>query len=83
MFSNDIEIRNGDSLTIIDISNNIRINSGQEVEIGNHVWLCAHSSIMKGSKVPSNVIIGNSSVVSVFLADSDSIYAGIPPRLVK
>lgn len=83
MFANDIEIRNGDSHSIISIQSGMRINDAKDVEIGNHVWLCAHSRILKGSSIPNNSIIGNSCLVSGILTQSNSIYSGIPAKLIK
>ena len=48
MFSNDIEIRNGDSHSIVDASTGKRTNWAKTVEIGNHVWLTAHARVLKG-----------------------------------
>lgn len=82
MFSNDIEIRNGDSHSIVDIQGK-RINPAKDTIIGNHVWLTAHVRIMKGSIIPDNCIIGNSSVVSSCLEESNSLYAGNPIKLLR
>lgn len=83
MFSNDIEIRNGDSHSIIRLDDNKRINHAEDVCIGNHVWLTAHVKVLKGSCIPSNTIVGNSSVVSHKFQDDNAIYAGIPCKLIK
>ncbi len=82
MFSNDIEIRNGDSHAILNTMQE-RINTASSVVIGNHVWLGAHVRIMKGGKIPDNCVIGNSSLVSNEHDKSHAIYAGIPARLIK
>lgn len=81
MFSNHIEIRNGDSHSIL--ANGKRINHGKNILIGNHVWLCANVKIMKGSHIADNCIIGNSSLISSTCGEPNSIYAGIPAKLVK
>lgn len=83
MFSNDIEIRNGDSHSIIRLNDNKRVNYAENVYIGNHVWLTAHVKVLKGSVLPSNSIIGNSSVVSDKLQVENAIYTGIPCKLLK
>ena len=83
MFSNDIEIRNGDSHSIIKMDDNKRTNHAEDVYIGNHVWLTAHVRVLKGSIIPSNSIIGNSSIVSHKFQKENSIYAGIPCKLIK
>ena len=83
MFSNDIEIRNGDSHSIIDKDTNKRVNYAQSVIIGNHVWLTAHTRVLKGSQIPHSCIIANSCVVSGKLENSNAIYGGIPANLLK
>lgn len=83
MFSNDIEIRNGDSHSIIDVNTKQRVNPAQSVYIGNHVWLTAHTRILKGSQIAHSCIIGNSSVVSGKLEVANAIYGGMPAILLK
>lgn len=83
MFSEDVEIRNGDSHSIIDITLNQRINKALPVEIGNHVWLAAHTRVLKGSIVPSNCIVGNSALINSCFDKENSLYAGIPGKLIK
>lgn len=41
-----------------------KINDDTSISIGNHVWICANCSLLKGSRVPSNVVIGFGSIVS-------------------
>ena len=83
MFSGDVEIRNGDSHSIIDCESRTRINHAKDVTIGNHVWLTAHVRVLKGSNIPSRSIIGNSSVVSSKFDLGNSIYGGIPCKFIK
>lgn len=83
MFSNDVEIRNGDSHPILDQETGKRTNNAALVTIGDHVWITAHVRILKGAIIPDGSIIGNSSVVSAKFKGSNSVYAGIPARLVK
>lgn len=83
MFSENIEIRNGDSHSILDCNSNKRINHAKDVFICNHVWIAAHVRILKGSYIPSNSVIGNSSVVSSVFDKENCIYAGTPCRFIK
>ena len=48
MFAYDIDIRTGDSHSIIDKNSGKRINYAQDISIGNHVWLASHCRILKG-----------------------------------
>jgi len=82
MFSNHIEIRNGDSHSILSTESSLRINPAKEVIIGNHVWLGSDVKVLKGSVIKDGSIIGTGSLVSG-LVDANSIYAGIPAKKVK
>lgn len=83
MFANDIEIRSGDSHSIVDLNGGGRINHAKPIFIGNHVWLGAHVRILKGVSIASNTIIGNSSLVTRDCKVEHCIYAGIPARQLK
>jgi len=82
MFSNHIEIRNGDSHSIFSTESSQRINPAKEVKIGNHVWLGSDVKVLKGTVIDDGTIIGTGSIVSG-LIDSNCIYAGIPAKKVK
>ena len=60
-----------------------RINDAKDIVIGNHVWLCAFTKVMKGARITDDCIIGNSSLVSGKLETPHSLYAGIPARFIK
>ena len=83
MFSSDIEIRTGDSHSIINTITDKRINPSADVVIGNHVWLTAHVRVMKGTVLPDNSIVGNSAIVTNKFDRENSVYAGIPAKHIK
>ncbi len=83
MFSGDVEIRNGDSHSIVEVTSGRRINKALPVVIKDHVWLTAHVRVLKGTFIPSRSVIGNSSVVTSILEKENALYAGIPCRLLK
>ena len=64
MFSDDIDVRTGDSHSIIDLATGKRINFAKNVVIGNHVWCGAHSSILKGANIPDGVVVATRSIVT-------------------
>lgn len=82
MFSSDIEFRTGDSHSIIDNATKERINFAQNIEVGDHVWIGAHSIILKGVNIGHNSIIGTNSIVTKSIP-GQSIAVGIPARVVK
>lgn len=83
MFSGDIEIRNGDSHSIIEKGTNKRVNQAAPVTIGEHVWLTAHVRILKGATIPPHCVIGNSSIVTSVLTEPYALYAGSPAKLIS
>ena len=82
MFSNGIEFRTGDSHSIVDNETNKRINMAQNIEIGDHVWIGAHSTILKGVKIDSNTIIGTHSIVTSSI-QNNSIASGVPAKVIR
>lgn len=83
MFSSGIDIRNGDSHGIFSLETGQRQNFAEDVKIGNHVWLTKDVTILKGSSIANNIVVGNKSVVSGLLDKENAIYSGIPARLIK
>lgn len=84
MFSEDIEIRTGDSHGIFEnVPSFKRVNPAQDIVIGNHVWVAAHARILKGGSLPDNSILANSSVMTKKAIEKNSIYGGIPAKLLK
>lgn len=82
MLSSAIEFRTGDSHSIIDNSNKVKINHAKDITVGNHVWIGAHSKILKGVTIGNNSIIGTSSIVTKNIP-AHTIAAGIPAKIVK
>ena len=83
MLSHDIDIRNTDSHSIINMAGE-RINPSSDIIIGDHVWIGIRSTILKGSVIPSNTIVAAQSMVTSSLnAKENVIIAGSPARVVK
>ncbi len=84
MLSKGIEIRTGDSHSILDAESCKRINCAENIEIGDKVWLGAHVIVLKGAIIESNVIVGTGSIVTKkVVLEKDSIYTGNPIRKIK
>lgn len=82
MLSSGIDIRNGDSHSIIDINSGKRINYARDINIGNHVWIGNGVEILKGVTVGDESVIGIKSLVSKDVP-SHSVAAGIPAKIIK
>lgn len=82
MLSSGIDIRNGDSHSIIDIESKHRLNYARDISIRNHVWIGAHAQILKGVTIGSHSIVGVRSLVTKDIPEH-SIAAGTPAKVVK
>lgn len=82
-FSVNLQIMDTDHHKILD-KNNFIINEPQSITIGNNVWVGCTSTILKGSHIPNNVIIGaNSLVTNKNKLESNYIFAGCPIKKIK
>ena len=84
MLAKNINIRNGDSHSIIDIQTNKRLNSAKNVLIKDHVWISNNVTILKGTNIQNNSVIASGSIVSNFNSiDESVIIGGIPAKILK
>lgn len=83
MLSYGIRVRTSDGHSVFDNTSHKILNEPQSVTIGNHVWIAANSTILKGTKIPSNSIVGTNSTVNKIFELENSMIAGVPAKLVK
>ena len=83
MFANGIDLRTGDSHSIIDAITKKRINYAQNIEIGNHVWIAAHASVLKGVSISDNSVVATRSVVTKSFSEKNILIGGIPAKKLK
>jgi len=82
MLARYVEIRTGDSHSIVDRETGKRINNAANVCIGEHVWIGAHAKILKGVTIGNDSIIGTASVVTKNVPEY-SIATGVPARVIR
>ena len=75
LFSWDIQIKDTDFHKIYDENNN-QTNNDKEIVIGNHVWIGARTTVLKGSQIPSYSVIAAGSLFSGKRERNNCIYAG-------
>lgn len=67
--------------------NKMRLNEDAAIEIGDHVWIASYSLIMKGAKIPSDVVIAAGSIINGRWKDkkirSGTLITGLPNRVLK
>ncbi|SMC62869.1 acyltransferase [Cellulophaga tyrosinoxydans] len=83
LFAYDIDIRTGDSHSIIDTKSNKRINFAKDVCIGNHVWVASHVSILKGVNIAANTVIATRSTVTKSFDRENILIGGSPSKILK
>jgi acetyltransferase-like isoleucine patch superfamily enzyme len=83
MFAYDIDVRTGDSHSIISQTSNERINYAKDILIGDHVWVAAHSIILKGSSISENSVVATGSVVTQAFEKKGIIIGGNPSIQIK
>ena len=83
MLSYNVIIRTEDAHTIYDCKTMKVLNKPQDVNIGNHVWIVANTTILKGSSIPSNCIVGTYSLVNKIFEQPNCLIAGIPAKIIK
>ena len=83
VFSYDIIIRTGDGHQIQSLKTKKVINENKDVTIGNHVWVACRATILKGSVIPDNSIVGACSLVNKEFHEQNVILAGVPADIKK
>lgn len=82
MLSYGIEIRNTDSHKIINADSGEWLNKGRPIHIESHVWLAARCTILKGTHIGHDSIIGANSLVSGKIP-SHVIATGQPAKIIR
>lgn len=77
-----VNVRNGDSHSILDVNIQKRINYAKDVKIGNHVWIASRAWILKGVNVGNNSVIASSSIITKDVPEN-SMVAGIPGQVKR
>lgn len=81
MFSSNIIVQTGDSHTILQDGK--RINTSSDIVIGNHVWVGTRTTLLKGTTVADNSIVGACALVNNKFLQRGCIVAGVPAKVVK
>lgn len=58
----DVTVKNNDGHTVIQ--NGRQKKKADSVYIGNHVWLCSYSTVLKGVNVGNHCVVGYGSLLT-------------------
>ncbi len=64
MFAHGIDIRCGDSHSVIDLQSGERINYAKDIAIGKHVWVASDVMVLKGVSIGDDCVIAARSLVT-------------------
>lgn len=78
----NVQIMDTDHHQILNIDGHL-MNPPSPIRIGNKVWIGCTSTVLKGTILADNIIIGANSLVSGQNTTSGCIYAGNPIKLIK
>jgi len=78
-----LEIRTTDSHAILDARNGDRINSADDIVIGDHVWVGAHATLLKGASVARDSVVAMRSVVTTKFDEAGVVLGGSPARVLR
>lgn len=64
-------------------SNGERMNEDKPIVIGDRVWLACQNTLLKGTKIGNNCVVGACSLLNKAYTEDGVIIAGSPARIVK
>ena len=76
-------IRATDAHSIIDKSTGNVINHGKSISIGNHVWIAANVTILKGVSLSDWTVVGACALVTKSFDEQNCVIAGNPAKVLK
>lgn len=76
-------LMDSDQHHIFDKENGEKINDDRPIKIGDNVWIGCDTTILKGTEITDNVIVGAESVVIGKHNESFVAIAGNPAKIVK
>lgn len=82
MFAHGIELRCGDSHSIIDLDTGKRINYAKNIRLGRHVWVASDAMILKGVEIGDDCVIASRSLVTKSFS-SHCLIGGSPASVLK
>ena len=82
MLSDGIVMRTGDSHAIIDVNTNQKINHEADICIDDHVWITQNATILKGTVISKDSVVGTGAIVSGNYG-CNCLIAGVPAKVVK
>jgi acetyltransferase-like isoleucine patch superfamily enzyme len=82
MFAHGIELRCGDSHSIIDKATGKRINYAKDIKLGKHIWLASDVMILKGVELGDDCVVASRALVTKSFP-ANSLIGGAPAAVIR
>ena len=76
-------INDGDGHSIFEVGTDKKLNDNKSIFIGNNVWIGASATLLKGSYINDNCIVGYGSIVTKKFNNKNAIIGGYPSKVLK
>ncbi len=83
LIANGVRLLTTDFHTVIDNETKQVLNPPEDINIGNHCWLCEDVTIKKGVKLPKDTIVASKAYVTKSFEKTNTIIGGIPASIIK
>lgn len=83
LFSDGIDIRTGDSHSLVEKGTQNRLNPSESITIGEHVWVGRGVTILKGTVIADHCVIGAASLLCKKHEIPNCVLVGTPAKEVK
>ena len=81
-FAADIYLTVSDTHSIVDLATGVAVNPGDDVVVGDHVWLGYRTIVLKGARIGRGSVIGTAAVVTDEIPEN-CVAVGNPARVVR
>lgn len=83
LFADSIKIRTGDSHSLLKQGTRQRLNPAESIRIGDHVWVGTNVTILKGTQIADNCMVGAGALLCRQHSVANCVLAGVPAKEVK
>ena len=79
----NVNIRDSDGHKVGELNDSQLDYGYAPVNIGNHVWVCSHSHVLKGTSIPDDSVVAYGSLTTKTFEKPNSLIGGSPAKVIK
>ena len=76
-------IRASDGHTLYDPETHLPLNPPDDIIIGKHCWITSRCTLIKGTVLPDNTVVGANSLVNKKFTEEHTMIAGSPAKIIR